>query len=65
MITTWTCMVCGRERDDDEISVASGRFTFPRTGVEMQTNIRYCNDDPDCEAEAKLKANTAPDWTKA
>jgi hypothetical protein len=50
---TWTCMLCKRERPDAAISVVHR----PLTGLEdmfpdARMNLRYCNDDPDCIAEA-------------
>lgn len=43
---TWTCHVCGDRRPDDRISVASR--TLDVGGVEVQVNLRYCNDRPAC-----------------
>ena len=57
-------MICGRERPDDKISVASGSFFFGRTGVEVTQNIRYCNDDPDCAAAATNRAHETPEWAR-
>lgn len=48
---TWTCHVCGKIRTDDKISVHSK--TISGGGVEIRQNVRYCNDDPDCERKAK------------
>ena len=50
---TWTCHVCGKERPDDKISVATGRI-LDLPGAEI--NIRYCNDNLDCETEARAGA---------
>jgi hypothetical protein len=47
-------MVCGAERPDAAISVAYR----PVKGMEVmfpdgaRTNVRYCNDNPECAAEA-------------
>lgn len=49
---TWTCHVCGDERPDDKISVASASFTIVGD-AKGQVNRRYCNDRPACEAEAQ------------
>jgi len=48
---TWTCHVCGRERPDSRISVASGMIQMAG-GVMMQRNVRYCNDRPECQERA-------------
>jgi len=50
---TWHCMVCGDERPDEAISV----YHLPIPGMEDQfpgtrTNVRYCNDRPNCTARA-------------
>jgi hypothetical protein len=50
---TWTCMVCGEDRPDAQISVAYHRVAgleqmFPDTRV----NVRYCSDRPDCMGKA-------------
>lgn len=47
---TWTCHVCGRERPDALISVFSRQGKVG--GVEMQQNVRYCNDTASCVEEA-------------
>jgi hypothetical protein len=53
MFDTWTCHVCGQERPNDKISVATG--SIPELpGAEI--NIRYCNDNLVCETKAKLAA---------
>lgn len=43
---TWTCHACGDERPDAAISVWSTWRTIG--GVDVQTNVRYCNDRPGC-----------------
>lgn len=52
---TWTCHICGAERPDEKISVyttdTSADFNLP-PGT-MKTNVRYCNDNPDCIEAAK------------
>ena len=48
----WTCHVCGKKRPDDKISVYIRHRTLPN-GVEIDENIRYCNDKPACKNEAK------------
>jgi hypothetical protein len=40
---TWVCHVCGREREDADISVR--RF---KVGEEITVNVRYCNDTQAC-----------------
>lgn len=51
----WTCHVCGKLRPDDKISVYtrddSARHDFPPGTI--QTNVRYCNDNPECEKNAR------------
>jgi hypothetical protein len=44
---TWTCHVCKQERPDRFISVLSTTVVNPR-GVEMNVNVRYCNDQGAC-----------------
>jgi hypothetical protein len=43
---TWTCHVCKDERPDAQISVMK-HATMIR-GIEVQQNVRYCNDRPEC-----------------
>lgn len=62
MKLTWSCMICGRERDDADIGVASGVVILPRSGVEMTQNVRFCRDNPDCEAAAQAQAQATPEW---
>jgi len=47
LMETWTCHICGEERPDDKISVHS-RTKVLEGGVEMQENVRYCNDRNEC-----------------
>lgn len=54
---TWSCMVCGRVRPDEQIGVHS--TTQWIGAVPVQRNVRYCNDRPDCIAGA-----VAYDWAK-
>jgi len=44
---TWTCHICGDDRPDNKISVAQHKINYG------QRNVRYCNDNADCEAQAK------------
>lgn len=46
---TWPCHICDRERPDKRISVATGNL---KNFEHCQINIRYCNDNPVCEAKA-------------
>lgn len=48
---TWRCHICGKERPDDKISVHTR--TKEIRGVTVSTNVRYCNDNPDCREKAK------------
>lgn len=47
----WTCHVCGEERPDRKISVRSTTGLY--NGVEVQQNVRYCNDRKECEDTAE------------
>lgn len=52
--TSWTCHVCGEERDDSVVSVVSHDVSAlsglpPTTHFE---NVRYCNDRAECAAAA-------------
>lgn len=48
---TWTCQICRRERPDAAISVRVHDRELH--GVTFQENVRYCNDNPDCEKGAE------------
>lgn len=48
---TWTCHVCKDERPDEFISVFSRKLV--RGTVEIQENIRFCNDRATCITEAR------------
>jgi hypothetical protein len=43
---TWSCHICKEERPDRFISVMK-HHSYLR-GIEIQQNVRYCNDRPDC-----------------
>ena len=43
----WPCHVCGDLRPDDKISVLS-RQEVLEGGVQVTTNVRFCNDRPAC-----------------
>ena len=47
----WKCHICGSTRPDAQTSVHTKMTTF--SGIEVQENIRYCNDNPDCMEKAK------------
>lgn len=54
---TWKCGVCGKERDDEDISV----LTYPLEGFDPGTaevNLKYCNDTQSCIDGAIEKAKT-------
>lgn len=53
---TWTCHVCGAERPDDKISVASATFPVAGGRAEGTVNRRYCNDRTECKAAAPIAA---------
>jgi hypothetical protein len=59
---TWTCNVCGKERPDAQISVASAT-ELHGGGVKMTTNARYCNDNPLCVKIAPLLARNVVEKT--
>ena len=49
---TWSCHICGKKRPDAKISV------FPKSLVISgqvlgQQNVRYCNDNPECQKKAR------------
>jgi len=48
---TWTCHICSVERPDRYISVFTHEVVT-ELGVRLRVNIRYCNDRPDCMADA-------------
>jgi hypothetical protein len=48
---TWKCHVCGKVREDAQISVYS--TTRYMGSVPIQQNVRYCNDNPECIEGAK------------
>lgn len=44
-MNTWTCHICGEERDDSDIEV----YSAPLKGLPgAEMNIRYCSDKPKC-----------------
>ena len=53
----WTCHICDKKRPDKFISVAvhdNSEILGVPTGT-VKSNVRYCNDNPDCEEKAKSK----------
>ena len=53
---TWSCHICKEIRPDAKISVKSTTKKIPYHAKDilgMQTNVRYCNDNADCEEQAK------------
>lgn len=48
---TWRCHICDRIRPDKFISVVTKPSNIGE--ITVQRNIRYCNDNPECEAKAK------------
>lgn len=50
---TWTCHICGDERPDAAISVQKNKSVV--AGVEVDNNVRYCNDRPACFDAAQTK----------
>lgn len=51
---TWTCRICGAERPDVRIDVASAQGLF--AGALATVNVRHCNDRVDCLTAAPLRA---------
>lgn len=49
---TWTCHICKENRPDDKISVITKPLVINGSAVGQQ-NIRYCNDNPECEKRAQ------------
>ena len=47
----WKCHVCRRDRPNDKISVAKHK-RVNGNGVQMEENVRYCNDETMCRCEA-------------
>lgn len=48
---TWKCHICGEERTDDKISVMVKPIMLG--GIQVDQNIRYCNDNSACFENAK------------
>ncbi len=52
---TWRCHICKKTREDKYISVAvhdrSREWELPVGHI--ISNVRYCNDNKDCETKAK------------
>ncbi len=47
---TWTCHICKKERDDEDIEV----LTYPMKNIpNAERNVRYCSDNPDCFSSAQ------------
>lgn len=45
---TWSCMVCGDLRADEQISVCSKSYEILHGRTQLRVNVRYCNDRLDC-----------------
>ena len=53
--TTWKCHSCGKERDDENISV----YTYPIPDIPgAERNWRYCNDNQECLDKAIVQGKT-------
>lgn len=50
---TWTCSICDKWRLDAKISLHSIPIISPSLGNIGTENIRYCNDNLDCQKKAK------------
>jgi hypothetical protein len=48
---SWKCHVCGKERPDSLISVYRKKSLV--NDMDIQQNIRYCNDKPECTVGAR------------
>lgn len=51
----WRCHICGKTRPDDKISVFQKTY---KDEIEILINVRYCNDNSDCEAKAPWLAHS-------
>jgi hypothetical protein len=52
---TWRCHICDRSRPDPKISVVTHDRTPPSMPAgTIKENVRYCNDNPECEAAARV-----------
>ena len=49
---TWTCHICKKERPDAKISVHTTPLII-NGRVMGDQNIRYCNDNPECQKKAQ------------
>lgn len=59
--TTWKCDICGKMREDEDVSVLTyGLEEFKDTNGNYygERNLKYCNDNPECFLLAKEKAKT-------
>lgn len=45
----WTCLICGAERLDADISVYKATLHF-KNGTVAPFHVRHCNDRPQCIA---------------
>lgn len=61
-LLTWTCHICGKERKDEDIAVRKNTRLFK--GLEIEENVRYCRDDPQC-VEASKTFSFFPEETEA
>ena len=48
----WTCCICMKVRDDGDISVLTKPLMVDGKEVGQQ-NVRYCNDNDECQEGAK------------
>lgn len=63
---TWTCMVCGQEREDGDIAVATESAEIPRgRGGKLSVNVRFCADSATCAAQAREMAERWINQTEA
>lgn len=59
MINYWNCEICGKKRPDKHIAVISYLMKFNSRDVgrfNPTRNLKYCEDNIDCENKAKAKA---------
>lgn len=52
----WRCHICGKTRSDEKISIY--KREIKEDDFELEINIRYCNDNPDCESKVEWNANS-------
>lgn len=55
MNETWSCHICGKIRDDEDIEILS----YLLEGLPgAERNLRFCKDDKECREKANEKAKS-------